>query len=202
MEMFEHMVANSEAFYQSLKLPYRVVAIVSGALNNAAAIKYDVEAWFPYQGEYKELQSISNCSASNRARPLSSGRWQHADVASSLTPPQPTTVRQLRSLGYRFYTVADLWSPLSQRAESRSLEVRCGLKKKGETTKNYVHMLNGTLCATERALCQSPDLSSWAARLPNSSALLLPQAASSRTIRRPRCVCCQPVVSPPDRPKS
>lgn len=63
MEMFEHMVANSEAFYQSLKLPYRVVAIVSGALNNAAAIKYDVEAWFPYQGEYKELQSISNCSA-------------------------------------------------------------------------------------------------------------------------------------------
>lgn len=63
MEMFEHMVSNSEAFYQSLKLPYRVVAIVSGALNNAAAIKYDVEAWFPYQGEYKELQSISNCSA-------------------------------------------------------------------------------------------------------------------------------------------
>lgn len=62
MEMFETMAANSEGFYQSLGLPYRVVSIVSGALNNAAAIKYDVEAWFPYQGAYKELQSISNCS--------------------------------------------------------------------------------------------------------------------------------------------
>lgn len=62
MEMFETMAANSEGFYQSLGLPYRVVSIVSGALNNAAAIKYDVEAWFPYQAAYKELQSISNCS--------------------------------------------------------------------------------------------------------------------------------------------
>ena len=32
---------------QSLGLPYRVVNIVSGALNNAAAKKYDLEAWFP-----------------------------------------------------------------------------------------------------------------------------------------------------------
>lgn len=67
MEMFETMVANSEGFYQSLGLPYRVVGIVSGALNNAAALKYDIEAWFPFQGEYKELQSISNCSASTLA---------------------------------------------------------------------------------------------------------------------------------------
>ena len=38
-----------------LKLPYRVVSIVSGALNNAAAKKYDLEAWFPGYGEYREL---------------------------------------------------------------------------------------------------------------------------------------------------
>jgi seryl-tRNA synthetase len=31
--------------------------------------------------------------------------------------------------------------------------VRCGVKKQNDTTKRYVHMLNGTLCATERALC-------------------------------------------------
>lgn len=37
--------------------------------------------------------------------------------------------------------------------EARRLEVRCGIKKQGDTRKNYVHMLNGTLCATERALC-------------------------------------------------
>jgi len=34
-----------------LKLPYRVVNIVSGELNNAAAKKFDLEAWFPGYGE-------------------------------------------------------------------------------------------------------------------------------------------------------
>ena len=56
------MIAVSEEFYQSLQLPYRLVAIVSGALNNAASKKYDLEAWFPFQGEYKELVSVSNCT--------------------------------------------------------------------------------------------------------------------------------------------
>lgn len=56
------MIAISEEFYKSLELPYQVVGIVSGALNNAAAKKYDLEAWFPYQGEYKELVSCSNCT--------------------------------------------------------------------------------------------------------------------------------------------
>jgi len=48
--------------------------------------------------------------------------------------------------------------------ESRRLEIRCGLKSKDQTRKLYVHMLNGTLCATERALCclvenyQTPDV--------------------------------------------
>jgi seryl-tRNA synthetase len=56
------MLANSEEFYQSLKIPYRVVTIVSGKLNNAAAMKYDVEAWFPNTQEYRELVSCSNCT--------------------------------------------------------------------------------------------------------------------------------------------
>ena len=59
---FDTMLANSEAFYQSLGLPYRVVAIVSGALNLAASKKCDLEAWFPFQGGYKELVSCSNCT--------------------------------------------------------------------------------------------------------------------------------------------
>ncbi|KAH0578495.1 Cytosolic seryl-tRNA synthetase, variant 2 [Termitomyces sp. 'cryptogamus'] len=100
-EMFETMVANSEGFYQSLGLRYRVVGIVSGALNLAAAQKYDLEAWFPFQGAYKELVSVSNCTD----------------------------------------------------YQARKLEVRCGIKNKEQTRKVYVHMLNGTLCATERALC-------------------------------------------------
>lgn len=68
--MFEHMVENAEAFYQSLKIPYRVVAIVSGALNLAAAQKYDLEAWFPFQGAYKELVSCSNCTDYRKFRSI------------------------------------------------------------------------------------------------------------------------------------
>src|SRR3954471_24581786 len=61
-EQFDEMIQVSEEFYQSLGLPYQIVSIVSGALNNAAAKKFDLEAWFPFQGEYKELVSCSNCT--------------------------------------------------------------------------------------------------------------------------------------------
>lgn len=45
-----------------MKLPYRVVNIVSGELNDAAAKKYDLEAWFPGYDNYRELVSCSNCT--------------------------------------------------------------------------------------------------------------------------------------------
>lgn len=63
-EAFEQMLQTSEEFYQSLGLPYQIVGIVSGALNNAASMKRDLEAWFPVTGggEYKELVSVSNCT--------------------------------------------------------------------------------------------------------------------------------------------
>ena len=47
---------------QALGLPYRVVNIVSGELNNAAAKKYDLEAFFPASKTYRELVSCSNCT--------------------------------------------------------------------------------------------------------------------------------------------
>jgi len=33
------------------------------------------------------------------------------------------------------------------------MEIRCGVKKLGQETKKYVHMLNSTLCATTRTIC-------------------------------------------------
>ncbi|RKP04990.1 cytosolic putative serine-tRNA ligase [Thamnocephalis sphaerospora] len=61
-DAFNDMIGISEEFYKTLGLPYQIVSIVSGALNNAASKKYDLEAWFPFQGEYKELVSCSNCT--------------------------------------------------------------------------------------------------------------------------------------------
>ncbi|KAG7389775.1 Cytosolic seryl-tRNA synthetase [Phytophthora pseudosyringae] len=60
--MHEEMLRHAEEFYQSLNLPYRVVNIVSGELNNAAVKKFDLEAWFPAYKEYRELVSASNCT--------------------------------------------------------------------------------------------------------------------------------------------
>ncbi|EIJ87727.1 seryl-tRNA synthetase [Nematocida parisii] len=97
---FKKMVDRSKAFYDSLGLSYRVVSIVSGALNNAAAIKYDLEALFPASDRYRELVSCSNCTD----------------------------------------------------YQSRDLNVRYRPTESNEE-KQFVHMLNGTLCAVQRTLC-------------------------------------------------
>jgi len=100
--MHEEMIKIAEAFYQGLELPYRVINIVTGALNDAAAKKYDLEAWFPGYGTYRELVSSSNCTD----------------------------------------------------YQSRGLDVRLQLgKEKQGKDKVFVHMLNATLCATERTMC-------------------------------------------------
>ena len=61
-EMHKEMILAAEDFYKSLGISYRVVNIVSGELNNAAAIKYDLEGWFPTLARYRELVSCSNCT--------------------------------------------------------------------------------------------------------------------------------------------
>lgn len=50
---FFQMLENAEQFCQLLGIPHRVVTIVSGELNNAAAKKYDIEAWFPGSGAFR-----------------------------------------------------------------------------------------------------------------------------------------------------
>merc|ERR1712232_1235839 len=97
----EKMIKMAEEFWQSLGIPYITIAIVSGALNNAAAKKYDLEGWFPGdnegKGKYRELVSCSNC------------------------------------LDY----------------QARAMNTKFGFGK----TDPFCHMLNSTLCATERGLC-------------------------------------------------
>lgn len=96
----KEMVEYACDFLKSLDIEYKLIGIVSGALNDAAAIKYDIEAFFPGSNTYRELNSISNCTD----------------------------------------------------YQSRNLNIRKGIQKiDGE--KEYVHMLNGTLCAVHRSLC-------------------------------------------------
>ncbi len=56
----ESLLAIEESIVGGLGLPYRVVDIAAGDLGPAAAKKYDVEAWLPSEGTYRELTSCSN----------------------------------------------------------------------------------------------------------------------------------------------
>jgi seryl-tRNA synthetase len=56
----ERILAIEEQIIGGLGLPYRVVNIAAGDLGPAAAKKYDIEAWLPSEGRYRELTSCSN----------------------------------------------------------------------------------------------------------------------------------------------
>lgn len=60
-KIHEELLKNAETIYQKLGIPYRVVSIVSSALNDNASKKYDLEGWFPGSDTYRELVSCTNC---------------------------------------------------------------------------------------------------------------------------------------------
>ncbi|MDG6965560.1 MAG: serine--tRNA ligase, partial [Nitrososphaerota archaeon] len=53
---------NAEEIFRSLGLRYRVVKVCTGDMGTVAAKKYDLEAWMPVQGRYREMVSCSNCT--------------------------------------------------------------------------------------------------------------------------------------------
>lgn len=61
-DLHERMVAIQEELISELELPYRVVNIAVGDLGGSAAKKYDLEAWLPGQGRYREITSCSHCT--------------------------------------------------------------------------------------------------------------------------------------------
>src|SRR6266498_3956669 len=58
----ELLVSVEEEIVGNLGFPYRVVNIAAGDLGGSAAKKYDIEAWLPGQGRYREVTSCSNCT--------------------------------------------------------------------------------------------------------------------------------------------
>ena len=58
----ERLLAFQEDMLGALGLSYRVIDTAAGDLGSSAARKYDVEAWVPTQGAYREVTSTSNCT--------------------------------------------------------------------------------------------------------------------------------------------
>ncbi|HJQ96043.1 MAG TPA: serine--tRNA ligase [Acidimicrobiia bacterium] len=59
-EEHERLLSIEESIVGGLGIPYRVVNVAAGDLGSSAAKKYDIEAWFPSQGAFREVTSCSN----------------------------------------------------------------------------------------------------------------------------------------------
>jgi seryl-tRNA synthetase len=59
-EEHERLLAIEERILGGIEIPYRVVDIPVGDLGAPAARKFDIEAWIPSQGRYREVTSTSN----------------------------------------------------------------------------------------------------------------------------------------------
>jgi seryl-tRNA synthetase len=49
-------------FLVAMEIPFRVIDVASGDLGSSATRKFDIEAWIPTQGAYREVTSTSNCT--------------------------------------------------------------------------------------------------------------------------------------------
>jgi len=61
-KLHEELINNAKELFRGLGIPYRIVNIASGDLGACAIKKYDLEAWMPAQGKFREMVSASNCT--------------------------------------------------------------------------------------------------------------------------------------------
>ncbi|MBN2726591.1 serine--tRNA ligase [Candidatus Mcinerneyibacteriota bacterium] len=56
----ESLVSDAEAVLEALKIPYQVLLLCTGDMSFSSAKTYDIEAWIPSQGRYREVSSCTN----------------------------------------------------------------------------------------------------------------------------------------------
>jgi seryl-tRNA synthetase len=59
-EELEKLTLNAEEVLKRLQIPYRTVCLCTADLGFSSAKTYDIEAWLPGQGAYREISSCSN----------------------------------------------------------------------------------------------------------------------------------------------
>ena len=92
----EDLLTNAVDMWDSLGLHYRVVNICTGDMGTVAARKYDLEAWLPGAGAYKEVVSCSNCTdyQANRLRM----RYRTSEGNSAVHTLNSTAIATSRAL--------------------------------------------------------------------------------------------------------
>ena len=77
-------------FLNAMEIPFRVIDVASGVLGSSAVRKFDIEAWIPTQGAYREVTSTSNCTEF-QARRLNI-RYKDADGTKAIATLNGTLV--------------------------------------------------------------------------------------------------------------
>ena len=101
----ERLLAIEEELMQALEIPYRVVNIPAWDLGASAAKKYDLEAWLPGQGRYRELTSCSNTTdfqarrLDARLRPSGGGSPRHVHTLNGTAVAVGRTIIALAENG-------------------------------------------------------------------------------------------------------
>lgn len=57
----QRIVKCAETVLEKLEIPYRTIILCSGDTGFGSTKTYDIEAWLPGQGTYREISSCSNC---------------------------------------------------------------------------------------------------------------------------------------------
>jgi seryl-tRNA synthetase len=91
-KIHEELISNAEEIYQALGIPYRVVALCSGDTGFMSAKTYDLEAWLPGQGKYREMASASNITDFQARRLLIRYREKQSDPTTLVHTLNSTAV--------------------------------------------------------------------------------------------------------------
>ncbi|MFZ1994592.1 MAG: serine--tRNA ligase, partial [Solirubrobacteraceae bacterium] len=128
----ERLLAIEESIMQDLEIPYRVVAIAVDDLGASAASKFDIEAWLPGQGRYRELTSTSNTTDYQarrldiRYRPVD-GRPAHVATLNGTAVAVGRTIVALLENGQREDGSVQLPAVLADRGAPALLPAAPGL---------------------------------------------------------------------------
>jgi len=98
----EELLANAEAVFQGLGLPYHVVNICTGDIGTVAAKKYDIEVWMPRENMYREVVSCSNCTSYQAVRlnikVRDAGDFKEKQYVHTLNSTAIATSRAIRAI--------------------------------------------------------------------------------------------------------
>ena len=89
-EEHQRLLQWEKEFLSAMEIPFRVIDVASGDLGSSAVRKFDIEAWIPTQGAYREVTSTSNCTEF-QARRLNI-RYKDADGTKAIATLNGTLV--------------------------------------------------------------------------------------------------------------